>query len=58
MTTYILILIFAGYQQGGATSAEFTTMDACRNAMSMVEAKVEGLTRTVYAVCVPKGLTL
>lgn len=56
MTTYILILFVAGYQNGGATTAEFSSLEACRNAMSVVEGRFERRMLEVMTVCVPKEL--
>lgn len=56
MTTYILILFVSGYQNGGAATAEFSSMEACRNAMSVVEGRFERRMLEVMTVCVPKEL--
>ena len=56
MTSYILILFVGGFQFGGATTAEFSSLEACRNAMSVVEGRFGTFTLDVATVCVPKEL--
>lgn len=56
MTPYILILYISGGYDGGPTTAEFSSLEACRNAMSVVEAKFDDPNLVVATVCVPKEL--
>lgn len=54
MTPYILILYISGGYDGGPTTAEFSSLEACRNAMSVVEGKFDSVFWDVKTFCVPK----
>lgn len=56
MTPYILIMFVAFAHGGGPAMAEFYSLEACRNAMSVVEAKFDDPNWSVATICVPKGL--
>lgn len=56
MITYILIVFVGGFQSGGVTTAEFSSLEACRNAMSVAEGRFGTVTLDVSTVCVPKEL--
>jgi len=56
MTTYIMILFISAYGKGGAVTVEFSSLEACRNAMSVVEGRFENFLVEAFAVCVPKEL--
>ena len=56
MTPYILIMFVAFGHGGGPAMAEFYSLEACRNAMSVVEAKFDDPNWSVATICVPKGL--
>jgi hypothetical protein len=56
MTPYILIIFVAFGHGGGPATAEFSSLEACGNAMSVVEAKFDDPTLVVATVCVPKEL--
>lgn len=54
MAIYILIVFVGGFQSGGVTTAEFSSLEACRNAMSLVEGRFGTVTLDVSTVCVPR----
>jgi len=56
MTTYILIMLVSFGHGVGPATAEFSSLEACRNAMSVVEAKFDDHLLAVATICVPKEL--
>lgn len=52
MTTYILIIMVIMGTGITTSTATFQTLDACRNAMSVVEAQFDMFGTTAKAVCV------
>jgi hypothetical protein len=52
MATYILIIMIVTNSGVTTSSATFQNMDACRNAMSVVEGRFDGFLREVFTVCV------
>ncbi len=55
MTPYILILYISGGYDGGPTTAEFDSFEACQFAASATEAKFDSVFWDVKTLCVPKG---
>jgi hypothetical protein len=53
MTNYILIFVIMA-SNGVTTSSAgpFQNLDACRNAMSVVEGRFDGFLREVFTACV------
>ena len=52
MTTYILIIMITTTQGVTTSTATFQNLDACRNAMSVVEGRFDIYGTTAKAVCV------
>jgi hypothetical protein len=49
---YIIVLIFANFNQGGVAMQEFANYDSCKAA----EAQIEKLNDSLYAYCVAKDV--
>ena len=52
MTTYILIIMIVMGNGVSTSTATFQNLDACRNAMSVVEGRFDIYGTTAMAVCV------
>lgn len=51
---WIMIIFISGYSNGGATTADFASLEACEKAKVAVEKTLNGGLKAVYAVCVNK----
>lgn len=54
MEIFVLIYAIVGSYGSGSGSAEFIGRDACEQAGTAVVEEMDGLTRNVLFVCVPK----